>query len=138
MKKDRPIQTLARKEKVAKKREYAAKTDMFCFLVVSQLRVKVEKELKFHPERKWRFDYAIPEYKIAIEIDGGLWLDGGGRHNRASGYKGDMEKFNAAASLGWLVLKFTPQQKFLTSTLEIIKETLKYKQHGNMETSSQL
>ena len=32
-----------------------------------------------------------------------------GRHNRPAGFLGDLEKFNAAASLDWLVLKFTPQ-----------------------------
>ena len=66
------------------------------------------REHKFHPKRRWRFDIAWPEYKIAVEIDGGVWTSG--RHTRGSGYVKDMEKFNWAAKLGWRVFKFTPQQ----------------------------
>ena len=72
-------------------------------------RFPVKTEWKFHTSRRWRFDFAIPELKIAIEIEGGLWVQG--RHNRAAGYIKDMEKYNAAGKLGWLVLRYTPQQK---------------------------
>lgn len=60
-------------------------------------------EHKFCATRKWRFDFAIPELKIAIEIDGGVF--GNGRHNRASGFIKDCEKFNAAAAAGWRVFR---------------------------------
>ncbi len=63
-------------------------------------------EFKFHPKRKWRFDYAWPDKKIALELDGGTWLRGGGRHNRDS----DREKMNAAVLLGWKVLRFSGEQ----------------------------
>jgi very-short-patch-repair endonuclease len=65
-------------------------------------------EFRFHPKRKWRFDYAWPEHKIALEIDGGVWIRG--RHNRAPGFLRDMEKMNEAALLGWRVLRCTPEQ----------------------------
>lgn len=61
-------------------------------------------EHRFHPSRRWRFDWAWPERKIAVEIDGGIWIQG--RHNRASGYLADLEKLNAAAEMGWRVLRF--------------------------------
>jgi very-short-patch-repair endonuclease len=64
-------------------------------------------EFKFHPSRKWRADFAMPGAKILIEIDGGVWS--GGRHTRGSGFIGDMEKLNAAACLGYRVLRYTPQ-----------------------------
>lgn len=60
-------------------------------------------EHKFHATRKWRFDFAIPALKIAIEIDGGVF--GNGRHNRASGFIKDCEKLNAAAAAGWRVFR---------------------------------
>lgn len=61
------------------------------------------KEYRFHKTRRWRFDFAIPEQKIAIEINGGIWNYG--RHNRASGYIKDLEKMNEAQLLGWRVFQ---------------------------------
>ena len=65
-------------------------------------------EHRFHHTRKWRFDFAHVQRRVAIEIDGGVWS--GGRHSGGAGQIGDMEKHNAAAVLGWRVLRFTPQQ----------------------------
>lgn len=57
------------------------------------------------PARQWRLDGAYVAPKIAIEIEGGIWIDG--RHTRGAGYENDCEKYNLAAVLGWLVLRFT-------------------------------
>ncbi len=97
--------------------------DMFTRLVRSQLHAECVREYRFHEKRKWRFDYALPQYKIAIEIDGGVWTMG--RHNRPRGYIADMEKFNEAAAHGWLVLKFTPQQQYNIKTLALLQRTVK-------------
>jgi len=63
------------------------------------------QEYKFHPTRRWRFDRALPDAKIGIEIEGGTWQ--GGRHNVEPGYTKDCEKYNEAARLGWQVYRFT-------------------------------
>lgn len=99
-----------------------SRSDVFTFLLHQRLGIECVREYRFHPTRQWRFDYAIPDLRIAIEIDGGIWING--RHNRASGYLGDMEKFNAAATLGWVVLKFTPQEQYRQKTLELITQTI--------------
>lgn len=65
-------------------------------------------EFKFHPTRKWRFDYAWLTEKVAVEIEGGIWNKGA--HVRALHYMSDMEKYNEAQKLGWRVFRFTPQQ----------------------------
>lgn len=78
-------------------------------------------EYKFHPQRKWKFDYVWVNRKIACEIDGGLWVAGGGRHNRPVTMIKDNEKFNNAALLGWRILKFTPQQFRNGEAAEFIK-----------------
>lgn len=101
-----------------RQREYSA----FANLVRQRLGVALVPEYRFHPTRKWRFDYAIVPLRIAIEIDGGVWSRG--RHVRPQGYLRDMEKFNAAAALGWVVLKFTPQQLMTSATLKTIKDTI--------------
>lgn len=71
-------------------------------------RIRFEQEYKFHAKRKWRADFWIIGTKILVEVEGGIWS--GGRHTRAKGYLGDMEKYNAAAILGFKVLRFDTQQ----------------------------
>lgn len=56
--------------------------------------------------RRWRFDWAWVEWKVALEVEGGVWR--GGRHTRGKGYIADMAKYSEAAILGWLVLRLTP------------------------------
>jgi len=65
----------------------------------------VEREYKFHPTRKWRFDFAFPEQKLGIEIEGGLYVSG--RHSRGAGYESDMRKYNEAVKMGWRVLRYS-------------------------------
>jgi hypothetical protein len=38
------------------------------------------REYVFAPPRKWRFDFAWPDIKLAVEINGGIWNNG--RDNR--------------------------------------------------------
>lgn len=52
-----------------------------------------------------RFDFAWPDLKLAVEIDGGVWTRG--RHVRPTGFIKDCRKLNAAALLGWTVLRYT-------------------------------
>ena len=123
--------------RIQKKATRQPLNDAFTLLCRKELGERCEKEWKFHPVRKWRFDYSIPKYKIAIEIDGGVWTYG--RHNRSAGYLADMEKFNAAAALGWVVLKFTPQQQYTRKTLEIIRQTIKtIRDERNLEANQKL
>lgn len=65
---------------------------------------KVFAEYHFHDKRKWRFDFAIPHIKMAIEIEGAVFAQG--RHVRGSGYSKDCEKYNHATVLGWKVYRF--------------------------------
>lgn len=72
--------------------------------VADEREILLHKEYRFHPERRWRFDYADVEHKIAIELEGGVWVRG--RHNRGAGYIKDTKKYNAATVLGWRVLRY--------------------------------
>lgn len=92
------------------------------------------REYRFHPTRKWRLDYAWPDHAqqvwhdiyvlrpVALEQEGAVWVQG--RHTRGSGFVKDMEKYNAAAALGWRVLRVTPQQLHHLSTIDLIRRAL--------------
>lgn len=70
--------------------------------------VKFETEYKFSDKRKFRFDYAIPEHKIAIEYEGVYQNHTGkSRHTTVTGYSRDCEKYNLAVIEGWRVLRYT-------------------------------
>jgi very-short-patch-repair endonuclease len=81
-----------------------------------------EREYRFHPTRKWRFDFAYPERKIGIECEGGTWAKS--RHTTGSGYRGDCEKYNAASILGWRVLRFTRDMIESGEAIETIRQVL--------------
>lgn len=74
--------------------------------------------------RRHRFDLAWPERMLALEIDGGVWMRGGGRHNRGSGFLRDQEKFNLAAQLGWRILRCTPDDIKQGKILKLLREIL--------------
>ena len=96
--------------KTKKSRQTAAKPplrDVFTVICKTDLKVDCVKEFKFHPVRKWRFDYAVPEHKIALEVEGGVWT--GGRHTSPKGFLGDIEKYNTATLMGWRV--YNPQNE---------------------------
>lgn len=67
-----------------------------------------EREYQFHPTRRWRFDFAWPAQKLAVEVEGGIWHQG--RHTRGLGFQRDCVKYNEAALMGWRVLRVTEAQ----------------------------
>lgn len=98
------------------------KHDPFADLCVAAGLPRPVTEYRFHPERRWRFDYALPgRLMIALEVEGGVWT--GGRHTRGAGYLGDVDKYNEAALLGWLVLRCTPS-KLRTQGLALLQRAV--------------
>lgn len=60
----------------------------------------------FDVKRMWEFDFAWPERRLAVELQGGQWTLG--RHTRGGNeYRDELEKHRAAAIQGWLVLCYT-------------------------------
>ena len=78
---------------------------------------ELEREFRFHPERKWRADFAHVESRTLIEIEGGIYIQG--RHNRAAGFIADTEKYLEAFLAGWGVVRLTAAQ-ITTPTVERI------------------
>jgi very-short-patch-repair endonuclease len=80
------------------------------------------REHRFDPVRRWRFDYAWLEHKVALEVEGGVWT--GGRHTRGAGFVGDIEKYNAATVAGWRVVRVTPSKLCSSATLGMLEALL--------------
>jgi len=81
-----------------------------------------ESEFRFHPPRRWRFDFAFVDQKIAIEAEGGTYS--GGRHTRGKGFEKDCEKYNAASLDGWRLLRFTSAMIESGQALQVIEAAL--------------
>ena len=79
-------------------------------------------EFQFHPTRKWRFDFCWATQAVALEVEGGVWTRG--RHGRGSGIVKDMEKYNAAALAGWLVLRVLPKDLCTETTATMLRMAL--------------
>lgn len=68
--------------------------------------LQLEEEHRFHSERLFRFDFAIVSLKIAIEYEGGIFMEKSG-HNTAKHYTKDANKYNLAVEGGWKLLRYT-------------------------------
>ncbi|SIO50699.1 hypothetical protein SAMN05444172_2597 [Burkholderia sp. GAS332] len=64
-----------------------------------------EREFAFADGRRWRFDFAWPDLRLAVECEGGI--HSGGRHTRGAGFEQDARKYLAAAIDGWQVVRVT-------------------------------
>lgn len=143
--------------KKAKKTEKISEGKKYKFLFLSQLKTAglanqfipnayQDKELQFHPDRKWRFDFACEREKIAVELQGGGWgnvvvCDGcgkkvmrrlkdgqlrpvreGGRHQNPKALEGEYEKLNEAQRIGWRVFLFSPDMIRTGKAIELISQ----------------
>lgn len=94
-------------------------------------KIEVVRELKFHPTRRWKFDFAMPERMLAIECEGGAWSNG--RHTRGSGFVADMEKYNEAALLGWSVLRFDSKAIQSGQAIQFVMKVLEAKNESSTD-----
>jgi very-short-patch-repair endonuclease len=69
---------------------------------------KYAREFLFHPLRKWRLDFAFEEARLAVEVNGGVYVSGG--HTRGKAYENDCEKYAHLAIMNWRLIVVTPKQ----------------------------
>jgi very-short-patch-repair endonuclease len=62
-------------------------------------------EVVFAPPRKWRWDLAWVDERLACEVEGGVYS--GGRHVRGKGFEEDARKYTIGVILGWRVIRVT-------------------------------
>lgn len=115
-------QVIRKRKKTRQTANAAQIRDVFTVICKTDLGVDCFKEYRFYPERRWRFDYAIPSHRIALEVEGGVWT--AGRHTRPQGFLGDIEKYNTATLLGWRVFRTTPTELLTSATVNLLKQAI--------------
>lgn len=108
------------KVKAAKKPKQPSAGEETLAYHLAEASIPFEREYRFHPTRMWRFDFALPDQKIGVEVEGGTWSNG--RHSRGAGFEKDCEKYNQAALHGWRVLTFTTGMVKRGEALKVIVE----------------
>jgi very-short-patch-repair endonuclease len=81
-------------------------------------------ELQFAHPRRFTFDFASVQAKVAVEIQGGVWIEKSG-HNSGNGLRSDYEKAKLAAEFGWVLLPITAEQVECGDTLGRIAKVIK-------------
>lgn len=82
-----------------------------------------EREFRFCPPRRWRFDFAFLSAGLAVEVEGGTFM--GGRHTRGAAFEADCEKYAEALVRGWRVLRVTPHMIDDGRALDYIRRALR-------------
>lgn len=77
--------------------------------------IELTTEYRFTPTRDYRFDFVHLPSKVALEVQGGVWLPRGG-HTSGAGYTKDIEKENLALQLGYRVMKCVPADVCMADT----------------------
>lgn len=80
-----------------------------------------ELEFAFCQFRNWRADFAWPEHRLILEVQGGHWTKG---HGMGSNARGDMERQAYATLAGWRMLYVMPEQLITKRTINLVKHAL--------------
>ena len=82
------------------------------------------REWRFHPKRKWRYDWAFPKKMVAIEQEGIVYRKGQhpGRHLSPKGYTADIVKYNTGQMLGWTIFRLSYPMYFNGEAYRLIED----------------
>ena len=98
------LQTPKRKKPATTNKESPLEAALFAHIRIYGLPLP-EREYRFAPPRRWRFDFCWPDRMLAVEVEGAIWKGSKGRHTSGKGYEADCEKYNTAAIAGWRALR---------------------------------
>jgi hypothetical protein len=107
----------------------AGQIDQFISLCKQVYHIDVWPEFYFTIDKQYRFDYAIPihngnDTRLAIEVEGGIYMRGASAHSSGTGIARDMDKSTHAAANGWRIIRVQPSQLLTTDTINKIIQSL--------------
>lgn len=93
----------------------------WCLGCLLARRVRVLRH-EYRKGRNWRCDFAWPELRLIVEVEGGVYTQG--RHVRPSGFTKDIEKYNAIAAAGWTLQRFSRREVTSGEALNVIQRVI--------------
>lgn len=96
------------------------KNAIFAQWIKQVLGYEVLSEYRFAPPRKFRHDYYIPALRLAIEVEGGIYMPQA-RHTSGVGYARDCVKYNLSATKGIALLRYQPKDLMKQQTIDDIR-----------------
>lgn len=82
---------------------------------------KLRERLKAAGLSDWRADFALPEFKLLLEVEGGAWM-AKSRHTSGVGFAQDLEKYDSAMKLGWNIYRCSPEMVKAGRAIDTIKQ----------------
>jgi very-short-patch-repair endonuclease len=92
-------------------------------------KIDLHQEYRFAPPRRYRWDFCHPESKVAIEIQGGIFMKKSG-HNTGSGVTKDYKKACLAAAKGWKIF-YLSSSMITENYLKLIAQTIQNSYKSN-------
>jgi very-short-patch-repair endonuclease len=88
---------------------------------------KATRQFQFVPNRKVTADFAWPEFRVIVEVQGGIWRRGGGAHSHPNNILRDIEKQQLAMLHGWWIFPVTTDEVQNGQALKLIELALQSK-----------
>ncbi len=107
-------------QKQLKKSENDLLEDLF-FDQLKSARIKMDRQFKSNEDRDWRWDFADPNIKLVIDIDGGEWKYPSG-HTTGTGINKDRHKDWGAFLNGYKPMRFTGSMVKDKTAIEYVKK----------------
>lgn len=98
----------------------------FAYQCIADKLPSFTQNYKFMELRKFELDFAWPEYKVGLEIQGGVFTKGA--HGAPLAILRDMEKSNLLTLCGWKVLRYTPDEVSCGIAIKGIKQLIRSNQ----------
>lgn len=95
--------------------------DLLAFQIRSARLPEPARQFRFAPPRKFTADFAWPDARLLLEVQGGIWKRGGGAHSHPLDIERDIEKGQNAALGGWLVMPVTTDQCTSGEALQLLR-----------------
>ncbi len=98
--------------------------DELAFQIEAHRMPEPVRQYRFAEPRRYSADFAWPGLRVLIEVQGGIWMPGGGAHSRPMNIERDVEKQQLAAVYGWTLVPVTTKQVKNGEAIAVLERVL--------------